>query len=124
LIFRINPESIKEGTRMATGTTENHEEKIMVIVDEDLRDLIPGYLENRLKDITVIQDSLAQGDYEAIRSLGHKMKGSGGGYGFDKITDIGRTIEEAAKIGRREEIVRQTESLIAYLERLEVVYQA
>ncbi len=51
------------------------------------------------------------------------MKGSGGGYGFDRITDIGRAIEEAAKIGHREEIHEQTEALKIYLERLEVVYQ-
>ncbi len=109
---------------MATQTNDNHEEKIVVFVDEDLQDLIPGYLENRLKDIAAIQASLDQGDYEAIRSTGHKMKGSGGGYGFDEITNIGRAMEEAAKIEHREEIVRQTEVLKKYMERLEVVYQA
>ncbi|MFA6411263.1 MAG: Hpt domain-containing protein [Syntrophales bacterium] len=109
---------------MATQANDNHEEKIVVIVDEDLQDLIPGYLENRLKDITAIRESIAQGDYEAIRSIGHKMKGSGGGYGFDEITNIGREIEESAKIEHREEIIRQMEALKTYLERLEVVYQA
>jgi len=108
---------------MAAQAYDNHKEKNVVIVDEDLRDLIPGYLENRLKDIAAIQTFLAQGDYEAIRSIGHKMKGSGGGYGFDEITNIGRTIEEAAKIGHREEIHKQTEALKIYLERVEIVYQ-
>jgi len=109
---------------MVTQTNDNHEEKIEVFVDEDLQDLIPGYLENRLKDIAAIQASLDQGDYEAIRSIGHKMKGSGGGYGFDEITDIGRAIEEGAKNGHGEEIRRQMEALKTYMERLEVVYQA
>ena len=109
---------------MVTQANDNHEEKIVVFVDEDLQDLIPGYLDNRLKDIREIHESLAQGDYEAIRSIGHKMKGSGGGYGFDEITNIGRAMEEAAKIEHKEEIVRQTEALNKYMERLEVVYQA
>lgn len=108
---------------MAIQTNDNQEEKIVVFVDEDLQDLIPGYLENRLKDIAAIQASLAQGDYEAIRSIGHKMKGSGGGYGFDEITNIGRAMEEAANKNFGEEIERQTEALKTYLERLEVVYQ-
>ncbi|MCX5826631.1 MAG: Hpt domain-containing protein [Deltaproteobacteria bacterium] len=108
---------------MVTQTNDNHEEKIVVFVDEDLQDLIPGYLENRLKDIAAIQEYLVQGDYEAIRSVGHKMKGSGGGYGFDEITNIGRAIEEAAKIEHREEIISQTEAMKAYMEQLEVVYQ-
>jgi len=109
---------------MATQANEDHEEKIVVIVDEDLQDLIPGYLENRLKDIAAIRAALAQGDYEAIRSIGHKLKGSGGGYGFDQITEIGRLMEEAAKIDHGEEILRQTEALTSYLKRVEVVYQA
>jgi len=109
---------------MATQANEDHEAKIVVIVDEDLQDLIPGYLENRLKDIEAIRAALAQGDYEAIRSIGHKLKGSGGGYGFDQITEIGRSMEDAAKIGHGEEILRQTETLKSYLERVEVVYQA
>jgi HPt (histidine-containing phosphotransfer) domain-containing protein len=108
---------------MATQGNGNREEKIVVIVDEDLQDLIPGYMENRLKDIAAIQEYLAQGDYEAIRSIGHKMKGSGGGYGFDEITNIGRAMEEAAKIGDREEIHKQTETLKTYLERVEIVYR-
>jgi HPt (histidine-containing phosphotransfer) domain-containing protein len=110
--------------KMAIGTNDKQTEKIVVTVDEDLQDLIPGYLDNRIKDIEIIHESLAQGDYEVIRSIGHKMKGSGGGYGFDKITDIGRAIEEAAKTGHREEIGRQTEMLKTYMERLEIVYQA
>jgi len=109
---------------MATQANGNHDEKIVVFVDEDLQDLIPGYLENRLKDIAAIRTALAQGDYEAIRSVGHKMKGSGGGYGFDEITNIGRAIEDAAKIDHGEEILRQTEALKTYLERVEVVFQA
>jgi HPt (histidine-containing phosphotransfer) domain-containing protein len=108
---------------MVTKANSNHEGKTVVFVDEDLQDLIPGYLENRLKDIAAIQDSLAHGDYEAIRSVGHKMKGSGGGYGFDEITNIGRSLEEAAKIGLRDEINKQTEALKTYLERIEIVYQ-
>lgn len=109
---------------MAAQASDNHKEKNVVIVDEDLQDLIPGYLENRLKDIAAIQECLVQGDYGAIRFIGHKMKGSGGGYGFDEITDIGRSIEEAARSEHREEIIRQTGALKTYLESLEVVYQA
>jgi HPt (histidine-containing phosphotransfer) domain-containing protein len=114
---------MKEERQMATQANNNHEGKTVVFVDEDLQDLIPGYLENRLKDMEAIQEYLAQGDYEAIRSIGHKMKGSGGGYGFDEITNIGRAMEEAAKIGDREEIQKQTEALKTYLDHIEIVYQ-
>lgn len=68
-----------------------------VVIDSELEDLIPGYLENRKKDIEKIEASLGQSDFETIRVTGHSMKGSGGGYGFDRISEIGRSIEEAAK---------------------------
>jgi hypothetical protein len=73
------------------------EEKILVHVDPDLMDLIPEYLENMKGNIRSILNALEKGDYETIRILSHSMKGSGGGYGFDPITHIGRFIEEAAK---------------------------
>ncbi|MFC1513186.1 Hpt domain-containing protein [Thermodesulfobacteriota bacterium] len=70
---------------------------IRVKVDEDLFDLIPGYLSNRRQDIESMRDCLATGDFEAIRVVGHSMKGSGAGYGFDEITAIGAQIEQVAK---------------------------
>ncbi len=108
---------------MTMSQGDEHDKKITVVVEEDLQELIPGYLENRRKDIATIREALAVKDYEAIRSLGHKMKGSGGGYGFDAITDIGRALEDAAKGDHAEEIEKQTEILASYLERVEVVYR-
>jgi hypothetical protein len=52
------------------------------------------------------------------------MKGSGGGYGFDAITELGHDLEAAAKSEHAEEISRLNDALASYLERLEVVYQA
>jgi hypothetical protein len=94
---------------------------ITVHVDPELADLIPGYLANRKRDMTVLGDSLDQKDYEAIRILGHSMKGSGGGYGFDAITDIGAMLEKAAQEGRDETIRREIARLADYLQRVVVV---
>lgn len=98
-------------------------ESIVVIIDAELADLIPGYLENRKQDIPIILAALGKGDYDTIRILGHGMKGSGGGYGFHAITDFGRAIEAAAKEGSAEEIRRGVETLGDYLGRIEVVYE-
>jgi len=107
--------------------TENNDtkrnEKIIVHVDPDIEDLIPGFLENRRKDIKTIEETLASNDYKTIQRLGHTMKGAGGGYGFDKITDIGLHIENAAKEKNADEIRRQTNELLNYLENIEVVYE-
>ena len=96
--------------------------KIIVHVDPDLEDLIPGYLANREKDIGAIHDALEKNDLDAIRILGHSMKGSGGGYGFETITDIGMLLEQAANEGREEMIRREIVRLEDYLRQIEIVY--
>jgi HPt (histidine-containing phosphotransfer) domain-containing protein len=101
---------------------EHREEKIIVHVDNDLADLIPGYLANRQKDVAAIQDALAKKDRETVRILGHSMKGSGGGYGFETVTDIGRLMEQAAKEGRDKDISLQLKRLEDYLRQIEIVY--
>jgi HPt (histidine-containing phosphotransfer) domain-containing protein len=107
---------------MTQNTDAKPDEKIVVNVDSDIEDLIPGFLENRQKDIKSIYDALEKEDYETIRILGHSMKGAGGGYGFDKITDIGRSIEESAEGKNQEEIKKWVINLSNYLDRVEVVY--
>lgn len=94
-----------------------------VTVDEDLADLIPGYLERRQDDLVVLASALASGDFESIRILGHSMKGSGGGYGFDGITDIGSALEIAGRDHDTAAIESSTAALAEYLTRLEVVYE-
>ena len=101
---------------------ENQSEKIIAHVDNDLADLIPGYLANRKKDIIAIHDALEKKDLETIQILGHSMKGSGGGYGFETITDIGRMIEKAAKEDSEEDILLQIERLEDYMRELEIIY--
>ena len=102
--------------------TEDKNGKIIIHADIDLEDLIPGFLKNRRKDIMEIESLLAADDYETIQRLGHSMKGAGGGYGFDEITDIGIHIEQAAKEKNAAEIRTQMERLSSYLDCVEVVY--
>lgn len=96
--------------------------KIVVHVDPDLEDLIPGYLANRQKDVAALRGALEKKDLETVRILGHSMKGSGGGYGFDSITDIGMVLEKAAGEGREETILREIARLEDYLQRVAVVF--
>lgn len=95
-------------------------EKIIVqITDEDIVDIIPGYLENRQKDLETLKQ--APNDFETVRSLGHKMKGSGGGYGLDRISEIGKALEEAAKAQDLDAIQSGIAALQDFLERVEIV---
>ncbi|MFO0794005.1 MAG: hypothetical protein U0586_08065 [Candidatus Brocadiaceae bacterium] len=50
------------------------------------------------------------------------MKGCGKGYGFDGISDIGLSLEQAAKEKNAEEIQKQAGKLSQYLKSIELVY--
>jgi PAS domain S-box-containing protein len=57
---------------------------------------IPAYLQNCKQNVIVMSDALDRVDFETVTSLGHQMRGSGGMFGFQAITDIGGAIELAA----------------------------
>jgi len=101
---------------------EQQSGRIIVHADPDLADLIPGYLANRKMDIAAIREALDKNDLDTVRILGHSMKGSGGGYGFQTITDIGKMLEKNAQEGLDDGIRVQIEGLEEYLRQIEVVY--
>lgn len=98
-------------------------DRIRVQVDPDLAELIPTFLANRDRDIASIRQALETGDLEATRIIGHSMKGSGGGYGFDQITELGRSIEMASKDRDPERVRRATEELENYLRLVDIVFE-
>ncbi len=93
---------------------------IDVEVDPLLLTLIPGFLEHRLEDVTTIEQALQAGDFAAIRLLGHSMKGSGGSYGFDLISRIGREIEIGARDKDTGAVRHALGTLADYLRRVKV----
>ena len=98
-------------------------EQVAVIVDRDLEDLIPGFMERRRQDVAALRNCLACGDLEKIRICGHSMKGTGGGYGFDEISTIGGDIEQAAIDGENDRISELTDRLEKYLEQVVITFE-
>jgi len=96
---------------------------INVYVDPDLADLVPTFLENRGKDLDKLRAAMAGGDYRAIQHIGHSMKGVGGGYGFDRITELGKMIESAAANTDEAGVVEGMEQLADFLQCVVVVYR-
>jgi len=107
---------------MTQDNSTKKDKRFAVHIDKDLEDLIPGYIENRQKDIISIRNALEKSDFESIRILGHSMKGSGGGYGFDEITRIGASLETTAKDKDAEAIKQWTEKLSFYINNIDITY--
>jgi CheY-like chemotaxis protein len=96
-------------------------ERVLVQADERLRAVIPGYLESRRKDVETILAALERSDFGAIAALGHKMCGTGTGYGFTPITEFGVALEQAAKEKDHAAIHEHAAGLSSYLTRVAVV---
>ncbi len=96
--------------------------KLIVHIDPDLEAIVPGFLANRRRDLVTIEGCLKQGDLNTIGMLGHRMKGDGGGYGFEQISSIGDDLEQAVMRQDGPSIERQVALLKDFLSRVEVVY--
>jgi CheY-like chemotaxis protein/HPt (histidine-containing phosphotransfer) domain-containing protein len=94
--------------------------RVTVRVDPGIADLVPAFLQSRRKDTGAISAALELGDFENVRVLGHNMKGSGGGFGFARISEIGASLEDAAVRKGAGEIRMQCAALVQYLDRVHV----
>jgi len=94
-----------------------------VYIDPDLEFLIPQFLENREEDIKKLEKLLLKSKFDQIRIIGHSMKGSGGGYGFDYLTELGSQIEKAAELKNKHKIKKLITELENYLAKIEIIYE-
>ena len=108
---------------MRSSGNSSNTRRITVSIDPDLQDLVPGFLENRRKDAAVLAVAAQCGDLKTVRLLGHRMKGDGGGYGFQEISEIGEALEQAARREDWKVIAEKTEVLTVFLAQVDVVYR-
>jgi HPt (histidine-containing phosphotransfer) domain-containing protein len=108
---------------MTTGPNADETNALTVHIDPDLEEIVPGFLANRRRDVQTLETALHQNDLQTIHIIGHRMKGDGGGYGFDAISMMGAALELAAAREDRVAIQRHTAELIDFLARVTVVYR-
>ncbi|HLX80194.1 MAG TPA: Hpt domain-containing protein [Burkholderiales bacterium] len=98
-------------------------EPIIVTVARDLEDLVPTFMKNRAKELDSLRAAVAAGDMEQLRQLGHRMKGVGNSYGFEKVSQLGKQIEDGAKSGNRTGLDACIAEYADYLARVSIVYE-
>ena len=98
-------------------------DRVTVEISRDLEEIVPTFLENRAHDLRTLRDALTRQDFGTIQNLGHRLKGDGGGYGFDRITEIGATMEQAAKQKDYSLTEQQILHLEEFLRRVHVIYR-
>jgi signal transduction histidine kinase/DNA-binding response OmpR family regulator len=80
--------------------------RVQISVDPELMDLMPGFLERRLADVSAVDAHLRKGEFQPIRRLGDTLHALGGTYGVPAISEQGSRLEAAAALGDREGVAR------------------
>ncbi len=75
-------------------------------LDDAAEALLPAFLDNRAKDLALLQAALENRGFGEITRIGHNLRGSGGSYGFPKLTEIGGQLEDAGKVSDAQTIAR------------------
>jgi CheY-like chemotaxis protein len=113
-------QAIKERS-IAAPTESSRKDTVHLSLDQKIADRVPAYLQNCRQNVITMLDALDRFEFEAVTLLGHDMRGSGGAYGFQTITDIGAGLEQAAESADTDASRRWVGELSNYLDRVEVI---
>jgi len=83
--------------------------------DDEWAEMQGMYISHTLKELNTIKEDIKSTTYDSLRTFGHNIKGSGGMYGFNEITDMGANIESAAKDSDIDKIKSNLETLEIFL---------
>jgi response regulator RpfG family c-di-GMP phosphodiesterase len=87
-----------------------------------LSDIVPDFMERRKHDVEALRLALETADYKTVHVVAHNLKGSGGGYGFDPISEIGADLEDAVDVRDHARMARSIDALAEYLREVDVEY--
>jgi hypothetical protein len=111
-------EALREGVE---GVSAERTTKLRIPAPKGIPiQLVAGYVERTHRHVSLLSAS-DQMDFESARTVGHRLKGTGTGYGLPAVTEGGRCIERAATDRDRAGLRRALVELSLYLQSVEVV---
>jgi PAS domain S-box-containing protein len=119
LLQAIKERSIVAPTASKEESSRN--ETIFVRADPKFADLMPVFLRNCRQNVVAMLDALDRDDFETVEILGHGMRGAGGSYGFQAITEIGAALEQVAERADNNASRKWVGELSRYLDRVEII---
>lgn len=78
----------------------------------EIRELIPGYLENRFKEHELLCQLVSDGNLNEVNKIGHKLAGNAGSYGLDELGTVGEKLEYASNLADISQLLAEYETLL------------
>jgi len=116
------PASVAEIAPIETETPRN-DGRVVVYIEPDFAEFIPEFFQDIRQDIQTMAEALERREFQDISRLSHSLKGAGGGYGFNTISDIARSLEAEARQEQSEGVARWLKQLQAFVDDVRVVYR-
>ncbi len=119
---RPTPSAAAEAGKGVSDRTEGQAPR--VVVDPELRAVVPGYLAYLKEEAEAARESLTSEAYAAIEKFGRNLVGAAGGYGFNRVARLGADLAHAAGEGDGERTGRLLEHLDSCLREAEAAWAA
>ena len=75
--------------------------------DPDMLEIVREFAIELPERAAELEHTLAHGDRSRLQTIAHQLKGAGGGYGFQPITDVAAQLEAALKQGQPESVIKE-----------------
>ena len=98
-------------------------EKILLSLDKKLKKLIPGFIENRYKELKTIEKAIQKNQYKNLSDIGHQLKGSAGSYGFMTLSQLGNDLEAAGQEENLQKAQLVVDKINDHLKNLEIDFE-
>ncbi|OGS20906.1 MAG: hypothetical protein A3J83_00320 [Elusimicrobia bacterium RIFOXYA2_FULL_40_6] len=96
--------------------------KNTVEVDENIKELMPKFMQEKNKNIAELKEALEKNDFETIQRIGHAWRGGGSLYNVHFVTEKGILLEAAAKNRKAQEIRILIPEIGNYFNNLDIKY--
>ncbi|MBF0100063.1 MAG: response regulator [Desulfobacterales bacterium] len=120
--FMTEKQALTQSRNEVLQSVISEDKPYWVEVDSEFEDLIPGFLEKKRVEMGKLLGSLKAKDFEEVRKLGHKLKGSFNMYGFKRLANICAIIEENAKNEDYTCIQNNIDSLHTEFNQIQITY--
>jgi len=99
----------------------NGDKIVSTMIDHrGMKKIIVEYIEGLPMEVAKMQEMIDRNDLPSLKRVAHQLRGTGGGYGFDSITDLAADVENAIKEGKdRESVIKHLDLLMDVVRRVE-----
>ena len=95
--------------------------------DERFRPLLLSYLQSLAEAYINLSTAFSNGDWEQVRQLSHKLRGTGANYGFEQLSDAAKDCEtliiENADLGRKSSAITELLALLCRIEGVDTLLE-